>query len=42
MYHLNVFCLEKDQCQSRNECFLNLLGDLQKLETNPKSNMFSC
>jgi len=36
MYHLNVLFLEKDQCQSINECFLNLLGDLQKLETNPK------
>jgi len=29
-------CLEKDQCQSKSECFINLLGDLQKLKTNPK------
>jgi len=36
MYHLNVLCLEKDQWQSKSECFINLFGDLQKLETNPK------
>jgi len=40
MYHLNVLCLEKDQCQSKSECFINLFGDLKKLETNPRSDIF--